>query len=255
MKPYSISSLEHSKNQQGMYPIPKLIMWMSVFLLFFTVDKVYSQVDTLRCMYADTCSSAWTTSHYTGNMGSGITGTIWYRYRDCNGKQQIMIDSTEAKDNGRFLDSMNRYEHHYSAFSDLADLYLLQHRFLTLGVVSQVDTAPTPIVQIYKASCGVWLKCRYDVDPSSVDCDSGFTPPYPTSGTVSAPLDIYKWHPCGTVCCEKTYQVYIEEVYDNGQPPQPISIVKIKNISIRRSQRTPECTEQPKYLEPCNDGC
>jgi hypothetical protein len=256
MKPYLITSMKHSNHNQRMLPFYKIIMWMSVFLLFVTVENVYSQEDTLRCMLSDTCETEWETSHYTGNMGSGITGTIWYRFRDCNGVHQIMIDSTKALDNGNFLDSVNRYHFQYTTFSDLADLYLLQHRFRSLILTSDDPDNPTTIVQLYKASCGIWVGCTYDVDPESRVCDMGFDPPYPVSGTVSAPLTIYKWQPCGKVCCQKTYEVYLENVDDNNVPPNSITIVKIKSLSITRSSLTPECTEQPKYVpKPCLDGC
>lgn len=256
MKSYIVPSLEHSNNNQRMHPTLKLIMWMSVFFLIFTAENVYSQEDTLRCQFSDTCSAEWSNNHYTGNMGSGITGTIWYRFRNCNGVHQIMIDSTKALDNGRFLDSVNRYHYQYSAFSDLADLYLLQHRFKSFVLTSDDPDNPTTIVQIYKASCGIFVGCTYDVDPDSKVCDMGFDPPYPVSGTVSAPLTLYKWQSCGKVCCQKSYQVYLDEVDDNSVPPVPILIVKIKSLSITRSTRTPECTEQPKYdPKPCQDGC
>lgn len=253
MKNYFISSLEHSNNNQRMHPSLKLIMWMSVFLLIFTVENVYPQV-TLNCMESDSCTAEWDENHYTGNMGSGITGTIWYRKRNCNGIEQIMIDSTKALDNGQFLDSMNRYHYHYSAFSDLADVYLLQHLFNNGNTPVNPNT-PKTIVQLYKASCGIFVGCSYDVDPATADCEMGFTPPLPVAGTISAPLKIYKWQPCGEVCCKKTYEVHRKQVTDNRPTPTTYWIVNIKSTSITRSQRTPECTEQYKYDEPCQDGC
>jgi hypothetical protein len=228
-------------------------MWMSVFLLFFTFENVYSQ-GSLECADSDTCSENWTPENYTGNMGNGITGRIWYRFRNCNGISQIIIDSTEALDNGKFLDSLNVYHYQYSAFSDLADIYLLQHKYI--DSVQPNPNNPKTLIQLYKASCGVWLACTYNVDPASRECDTGYTPPYPVTTDVDeAPLSIYKWHPCGTVCCKKTYEIYRKQVYGHNPTPGYYPIVFIKNISITRSQLTPECTLDSNFAKPCEDGC
>lgn len=257
MKNHSISSLEHSTKQQGMHPTLKLIMWIGVFLLFFTVENVYSQVDTLDCVEdADTCSSTWTTGNYLGNMGSGITGHIYYRKRVCNGVEHIMIDSAIALDNGRFLDSVNRYNFKYTAFNELADVYLLQHLYRNSTSISANPNLPSTIVQLYKASCGVWLSCTYNVNPASRQCDTGYTEPYPITSELT-PLSIYKFHPCGTVCCKKTYAIYRDEVPDSLEDPFAVyhPVIIIKNLSITRSHFRPKCTLEDTFPEPCQDGC
>jgi len=47
------NSTELQKNNQKMLPMFKIVILMCVFLLFFTVENVYSQ-DTLRCDLSDT---------------------------------------------------------------------------------------------------------------------------------------------------------------------------------------------------------
>ncbi|MBL8005501.1 MAG: hypothetical protein JNL36_10420 [Candidatus Kapabacteria bacterium] len=260
MKPNRLSSLEHSTKQQGMNQILKLIMWMSVFLLIFTVENVYSQ-DTLNCADSDSCTVDWSYSNYLGNMGSGITGHIYYRYRICNGINQMYIDSAIALDNGRFLDSINRYHYQYNAFSDLADIYLLQHHYNNNDFMEWEETGQvtTPVVQLYKASCGVWLKCSYYVWRKAVECDTGYDPPLPIDSTLfgADSLHIYKWQPCGTVCCQKTYQLRRWEVIDPApvNPPIKRMIVEIRSLSISRAKKTPQCTKQDDYDIPCQDGC
>lgn len=254
MKNYCISSLEHSTKQEGMYPIFKIIMWMSVFLLIFTVDNVYSQGDSLDCSNSEPCDTLWESSSFLGNLGSGVTGHIFYRYRRCNGIEQIFVDSALALDNAQFLDSMNRYQYKFSAFSELVDIFLLQHRFNDFAFIPWNGdiNVTTPVVQLYKASCGVWLKCTWSVNRFFL-CDSGYEPPYPIDiGPGNGPLSIYAWQPCGFVCCKKTYQLRRKKVLipNAGEA----WIVEIRNISISKSSYAP-CTDSLNFDYPCQDGC
>ena len=183
-----------------MHPTIKIIMWMSVFLLFFSIENVYSQEDMLDCSTPDTCSEPWEEKSFIGNLGSGITALIYYKVRDCQ-HPQFMVDSIIALDNGRFLDSLNRYQFSYSAFSDLVDIYLLQHYYETRIPYFDHPDSSTCVLKFYKASCGIFLKCTYRVITDfNVECDSGYDPPFPLNlnqGTKD--LNIYKWHPCGKV--------------------------------------------------------
>lgn len=241
MKTYFISSLERSNNNQRMHSTIKLIMWMSEFLLIFTVENVYSQ-SSIDCDSTDTCTTEWSQPEtFSGNMGSGITGVITYRFRLCNGIYQFKVDDFQALDNGLFLDTLRVYHYNYTVFSDLIDLYLIQKKFAFLGI----DT--TYLVQTYKASCGIWLSCNYNVDTASPFCDYGIERPYPHDG-ISLHLPIYKWHDCGIGCCKKTYEVYKTESSTNH------TIIKVNNILIERLA-LPECTEEWKFAKPCEVGC
>jgi len=249
MKNYFFSSLERSNNNQRMHPTIKLIMWMSVFLLIFTVENVYSQADTLRCELADSCSPEFQTqTPISRNLGSGITAIIWYKRRSCNGVYQIMVDSIKALDNGNYLDIVNRYHYKYKVINELVDIYLLQELFANVWTPSDSST-PIKVAQVYKQVCGVWLHCGYNINPNSINCEQGFDPLPSTSDT----LRVFRWQPCGFVCCKKTY-----EIYRKTQTPQydpQVQVVQIKLLSTGRSTYHPTCTEQPKYDEPCQDGC
>ena len=249
MKTNLLSSMKHSNYNQRMHPTIKLIMWMSVFLLFFTTQNVFSQ-GGLDCDTSDVCSGSWLNKSIRKNLGSGITAIIHYRIRDCNGTSQIIVDSTLALDNGRFLDSVNRYHYKYQALNDLIDVYLLQHEYNNPS--TPVFNGSRYVTQLYKASCGVWLKCSYIVDSTTIDCDQGYDEPYPHNTTLDS-IHIYKWHPCGYVCCKKTFE--IERRLTPVTIPGQQFIVNIKNISIHRANKTPACTEQHRYDEPCEDGC
>lgn len=247
MKHYFISSLERSNNNQRMHPTLKLIMWMSVFLLILAVENVYSQGDTLNC-WDFQCTAQWSdTNTIVGNMGSGITGVIKYRRRICNGIEHFVVDEFKAFDNGLYLDTVRVYHYNYTAFSDLVDIYLLQRVYEPTTITTSVDT-PRVLVQIYKASCGVWVQCTYQIDSLFTQCDSGYVDPFPHYTRLQS-LPIYKWQSCGSVCCKKTYEVYKTLGTSNHV------ILKVKSITIERSPCDSTCTEQYKYTKPCEDGC
>ena len=247
MKTYSSSSMKHSNHNQRMLPFYKIIMWMSVFLLFFTVEKVYSQSDTLNCATSDSCIQGWSLPiTIIGNMGSGIKGVITYRKRWCNGVDQIIVDNFHAYDNGLYLDTLNVYHYNFSAFSDLVDVYILQRRF---GSITATFQSPKVVAQIYKANCGIFVKCTYTVDSLTkyCDCVDGEHPSLTTDRF--APIDIYKWQSCGIVCCKKTYEIY------RGLGAANLNVIKIKSISIEKSEFYPKCTLENNFTKPCENGC
>ena len=246
MKTYLITSLERSNNNLRMHPTIKLIMLMSVFLLIFTVENVYSQ-DTLNCANFP-CEENWEgPKTIAGNMGSGITGLITYRTRKCDSIEYIIVDDFHAYDNGLHLDTVRVFHFNYTAFSDLVDIYVLQREF---NITSTPDSVNPPMIvaQVYKASCGVWVQCTYDIDSIYTKCDSGYTPPYPHY-TQYQELPIFKWQPCGFVCCKKTYEInrYLSQIN--------LPMIKIKSLNIERSPSDSTCTEQYKYTKPCESGC
>ena len=233
-----------------MLPFYKIIVWMSVFLLFFTVENVYSQSDTLRCELSDSCNAVWQEPDpISRNLGSGVTAIIWYKTRNCNGVQQMMVDSIKALDNGIYLDVINRYHYKYKAINDLVDIYMLQELYRNGWTPSDSNT-PITVAQIYKQVCGVWLHCGYIVDPNTINCDEGFDPPFPNT---SDTLRVFKWQPCGYVCCKKTYEIYRKTQIVPFS--QPVQVIQIKHVTSGRSTFHPTCTEQWKYDEPCQDGC
>jgi hypothetical protein len=250
VKNFYFTCLEETVTHQKIKPFYKIIMWMSVFLLTLTVEDMYSQGDTLNCASSYPCIAPWSQPiTIADNMGSGITGIIKYRKRWCNGIFQIIIDEFTALDNGLFLDTLKVYHYNYTTFSDLVDIYAIQREYLEEALVSGDPLFPSTVVQIYKASCGVFLQCSYDIDSCRKTCDRGWDPPYPHDDCEITPVSIYRWHPCGTVCCRKTYQIYKDPGFAN------LDIIHIKNISIQQNPYTPTCTEQYKFLKPCENGC
>jgi hypothetical protein len=258
MKRNLLSSMKHFNHNQRMLPFYKIIMWMSVFLLFFTVENVYSQVVTLNCANSDTCltGTEWSNRDtILDNMGSGITGKIIYRRRVCNGVEQYIVEEIEAFDNGLHLDKVNIFHYTFSTFSDLVDVKVIQNGFNNPLDIAYYNTHNNPnntrrIVQIYKASCGIWVKCRYNIDSTTKGCcgvDSSYTIPWPHD-SISLTYDYYRWQPCGSVCCKKTYETYKTTGVSGNV------VIHIKSLFRNKSQ--PKCTDEWKYgSKPCEDGC
>lgn len=113
-------------------------------------------------------------------------------------------------------------------------------------------------VRIYTAICGVWLKCRYKIDTNIRMCDEGFATPFPdffVDGNKY--VDIWRWQPCGEVCCQKSYDVCRVVNPTNGR-----WFIKIKQIKTQRHTQQSDCTLQGVFRDgitneiiPCQDGC
>lgn len=213
----------------------------------FPCDDVNWQIDTANIAIG---------SYNWPNQTAGLHGIAYYKKRKCNDKWEFMLDSAKMVDNSNLLDSLLIYENNYSTFRDLIDLAIMEHY---IGISNLLDCPDTnSITKIYSASCGVWVKCRYEISPNSRHCDDGFSPPYPNYiiDTTNF-VNIRKWEPCGEVCCQKIYKV-CKEISTVKQE----MVVKIQNLSKQRHPNTPNCTLHGLFRDgvtnqiiPCKDGC
>lgn len=168
--------------------------------------------------------------------------TYTYRYRICNGHLEIMYYDVE------FGDPNNWEMLSQSAFTEFIELHIIGR--IGSGTIPDCSSGlTTNFIKFYTASCGVWLKCTYNVEPQTPDCEMGFSPlPDPQATTV----DVWKYQSCGQVCCQKTY-----EVCKTPDPTFGGTLTKVKKISV---QKASECENDPNginplYNKPCLDGC
>lgn len=106
--------------------------------------------------------------------------------------------------------------------------------------------------KFYTATCGVFVKCTYNITASEPICDQGYdlpAPDYTQGGTRK--VDVYKWQSCGEACCERVYNVCVTPAGTTAS-----------NIRIELLQRNKlgNCTQEPggispKYDKPCESGC
>jgi len=235
------------------------VPWILTICLF--VLSALSLNAQINCEFP--CTGApWqnVTANIVINKGSNpsiaLHGIAYFKKRFCNGKWEFMLDSAEMKDNSKYLDSLLIYEHNYSAFRDLIDMQIMEH-YIGIATMPNCPSDST-ITKIYSAACGVWLKCRYEITPGSRMCDDGFAQPYPDY-TLNGKqyVDIWKWHPCGEVCCQKIYTVCKAASVTTSN-----TVVKVKQIQKQRHPNTPNCSLQNQFRDgitnqiiPCQDGC
>lgn len=184
--------------------------------------------------------------------------------RICNGIVEFKYDNVEMLDNSKYLDSILIYEHNYSAFRNLLDMFIIENYATFNDSIIPYCPNNDSIIKIYSAICGVWLKCRYKIENGSRMCDDGFIPPYPDFEFGSEYfVDIWRWHPCGEVCCQKIYTICKK----NSSLPDHINdynyIFSIKNVTTRRLPGATKCTLQDQFRDGsdtttiinCQDGC
>jgi len=167
--------------------------------------------------------------------------TFTYRYRICNGHLEIQYYNITFS-YGNF-DMLSQ-----SALNELLELYIISK--IGSGAIPDCSTMlTTNYIKFYTASCGVWLKCTYNIEPQTPNCDMGFSPlPNPQATTV----DVWKYQSCGQVCCKKIY-----EVCKTTNPTTGGNLTKVKKITVEKAS---ECENDPNginplYDKPCLDGC
>jgi hypothetical protein len=115
----------------------------------------------------------------------------------------------------------------------------------------------SPVVTIYTANCGVWVKCSYQIDPNAeVRKDYGYQGdcPSPVSYNGASYIDLWKYQSCGTICCKKTYTLCIDKTE---------GIVQINDVQRTRITQDENCTLQGNFINwrapyeeyQCQDGC
>lgn len=233
-------------------------LYVVIFIFLFSFNAVYSLVDD--CVPEDTCT--WDTAVDTLDL-SGYTyfemkSIVYYRIQKCNGLIRFIIDSSTAVDNAEFLDTLKVEEMEFSALNNLIEMNLMLKS--TLNNNSSIpDCNNDSIINVhfYTTACGVWVKCSYKVDPTLVQCDIGFSPPQPhyyLNGEYW--IDAWRWHSCGTACCEKQYKLCIEYI-ENFNYSKQLTVTQIskKKIGQCTLQQHFKNWRNPEQIVPCKDDC
>ncbi|MBL8005043.1 MAG: hypothetical protein JNL36_08095 [Candidatus Kapabacteria bacterium] len=237
------------------------VPWI-VIICLFVLSTISIKAQSTGCDFPCDTSQWWEQveniqiDNFDQDTTIGLNGIIYYRARICNGRWEFLLDSAVMFDNSKFLDSLMIYHHNFSAFRDLIDLYIVEE---SIGIMNMPNCPDSnTITKIYSAACGVWVRCRYEIDTNSRMCDSGFAAPFPdyTFNGIKY-VDILKYESCGEICCEKTYTVCVKNNFTGLEP-----ITFVKQIQKQRHQETPNCTLQNQFrdgrtnqLIQCQDGC
>lgn len=184
----------------------------------------------------------WVTAVYTTTTDTpDCTLQITYRYQVCDDKYQIYIEDIQYTGNCNYLAGFTNSD----SFQDWVDLVLIEEiaNLENLPIVVNCTESSTKVI-FYTASCGIWVKCNYKVDPESRVCDADWRGSYPdeATGEVSA----WKYQSCGEACCKKTFLVCKLFDEENGWE------LHIQGLS---KQKYGECSNPDGFVSPCQDGC
>lgn len=222
---------------------------LCILILFASLlDRMEAQT---LCTYDDSGCTAWApmTGPYTANLGDGCYVDYAYDSRICNGVPEFRITSMQASsiagNNCDALLNITIDQFELSALMEKLDQEIIR-RDLWYGIPT-CGYGTKPVVKIYSASCGAWVKCSWWLEPGGPECDPGYSPvpEVPVSGQV----DSWSFQPCGVACCKRTYTVC----------HKPILLPFYYNeivITQEVKERTGDCSQQPVYgTNPCLDGC
>lgn len=199
----------------------------------------------------------------TWNLGEPLCEiVINCRYRVCydamgQSYEDLEYTIVSVTGNCTNMQSLSIYQYNLKSINELIDLLLIED----LENSGQYQNAICPntkkAVKIYSASCGVWVKCTYDISNVNPVCEQGYDmpPPHYKSPSGTYQVDVWKYQSCGTVCCQREYTVCIEKDVTHGT-----NKIKIQNMSRSRYPAGAPCTQEPngsspKYAKPCQDGC
>jgi len=186
---------------------------------------------------------------------SGCQAEVVYKMRDCNGQLEVYVVSVTllgpcANQNGQQIE-----EHVYNGYAEMMVRELMRTLLFgpSLTNIPDCDGTDPLVTRFFTASCGLWVKCTYEVVPPNVseDCDRGAIPTFytdPVSG--KSYVDYWKWLSCGTTCCKREYKVCMknEFIIDSW-----VSNVVVDPVGA--PVQMGNCSDQYLYSKQCSTGC
>jgi hypothetical protein len=167
------------------------------------------QGQSTPCDDGATGCTAWstTTTPFTVALAAPDCQATLYMYtRVCNGvTEYYMSHYTVSYGCGSFDPALAYYHRNRNGLVEyLLGGFISQH----VSTPSCPPSQPVPVVNIFAASCGIWVCCTYELpDNPVVTCDNGWDGPPPHTNTTPKTVTSCKWQSCGTQCCRRTYSV------------------------------------------------
>ncbi len=223
-----------------------------LILIFISFLRLFSQ----DCPPADVgCPpfSDWVTFSYNEDMYGHEDGfSIQYKSRICNGVRDIIIDYSSLTKNGN-----------YAFLSDITAQHMIIQR---LARVLADDAArcdqgfpPAKVAFYNEKGCKVQTKCKIQVNPDQMICDTGFegTPPISSEQIDGQTVYFYyktHWQSCGSLCCKTVYEVCHWDNLGRGST----SIESKYNVPVDGS----DCSLEGDFIDfetgqpiPCSSFC
>lgn len=188
------------------------IMCLSLFYVILNsliVEKVVAQ--EFNPCYNSPCTEPW--NEFSSSIDDQGLTQIKYKvhWRICNGQIECVLEIGDMTNIDYFTTGSN-HEIDFNAAKALAEfdaLFMLIGQLIATGITIPDCPSTIPFIQFYTARCGVWVKCSFPISNEPETCDDCWTgnhpTPYPHGG--KSYVDIYKWQPCGTICCKKEFSI------------------------------------------------
>lgn len=231
-----------------------LILVICIFILLPN-----KSVGQFNCPPQDSCQEPWSQGSYGHYLGQSqtirVNSTIKYR-ENCEGIVEFIVVNTSVFMNAQYLENFQFEEYGVNTARDLVWLHILEFPYFPENKIAPNCSEDTiQIAHVYTASCGVWLKCSYKVDPASQVCDFGYVFPSPIylEGTDNW-VDHWKWHSCGNACCRREFRIC--RTYDANALRTVFKVEEVKKEKIL------DCEKEGQFINwktqnpiPCNNDC
>lgn len=174
-----------------------------------TVERATAQ--EFNPCYNSPCTEEW---HHVSNAFPfhGLLG-IKYKihWRNCGGQIECVFEIEDMTSADYFAIGSN-YENDFKEARETAEflaLKLLLNELFSANIPIPDCPAERPFIKFYTARCGVWVKCSFPISNEPESCDDCWVGehPEPYSHNGKSYVDIYKWQPCGTICCQKEFKI------------------------------------------------
>ncbi len=177
--------------------------------------------------------------------------TIHYSYRVHDGEYEIYVENVEKTGNCEFLDSIANKDGYQSAFREWVSLLLIQeaNNLESSQFVPLCEVGTVKKMSVYTSTCGLWVKCTFQVDPATRVCEADWRGAYPEYGEGETKyIDYWRYVSCGQSCCKETYEICLYSLDSTGAN----TYVKILS---RTKEQIGECSGQSEFVKPCVSGC
>lgn len=214
---------------------------------FLPTGQIFAQDHSRPCDDQDpNCPGvAWTPmpgNPQTITISPGCVISIDIFTRNCHGMRQFRYGAYTVVPNALGYSNCNYLSS--GTMTQLIDLYMIQNNIGGGGVGGGIprcsDGSFTARYQFFSASCYALQTCTYTFPcDATINCDiEANNPPYPPTNHV---FYTYTWFPCGTTCCEKEYDICLE------QDGVTVDITRVRTT-------IPPCDNPPGYPN-CQASC
>lgn len=177
---------------------------------------------------------------------------VYYSYRICNGQLELFVRTIVPNAGCGGIDNPDSFLHHTQrgVFNEM----IAQSLVTTLTPTAQIPLCGNGELlrsSVFIASCGIILSCEYELPPNPAPiCDPGWNPePEPHSLGFPPKVKTYRWFPCGTQCCKRSYSL-CRTLNDHNQ-----DVVKMTLIS-KQPVGPDGCSDAMRFSpKPCYSDC